>query len=259
MIRKVLAMIMSIITIMNIIIISTNASEDYIPSETFNSQVLVLGNFKYYTKTYNLNKLNTLMTECQIQMENAHLMAEAARALGYDENHPIITLAQTEWNIANSSYTMYQKEYNNWMTKIDEYPEATHIWLYLKNLGYSDMTCAAILGNIMAEVGGNTLKIQPYLYGKMYYGICQWHIVFYRNVVGTDLMTQCNFLRDTIRYEFDTFGFKYKTNFNYEAFVALTDVQQAALAFAMCYERCDPVYYLVRQSNALSAYKYYVG
>ena len=259
MIRKVLAMIMVFVCILNITIVSTNASEDYIPSESFNSQVMVLGNFKYYNKTHNLNELNCLMDECLEQMENAQLMAEAARGLGYEEEHPIIVLAQAEWNIANSSYSMYKREYDDWMSKLKQYPEATKIWLYLKNLKYSDITCAAILGNIMAEVGGNTLKIQPHLYGRNHYGICQWHLIFYKDVVGTNLMTQCDFLRDTIRYEFDTFGFKYKAGFNYESFIALTDIEEATLAFAISYERCDLVHYRIRQSNALSAYNYYTG
>ena len=41
----------------------------------------------------------------------------------------------------------------------DEYPEAYKIWHYLKKLGYNDYVCAGIMGNIMAECGGQTLNI----------------------------------------------------------------------------------------------------
>ena len=41
----------------------------------------------------------------------------------------------------------------------DKYPEAYKIWHYLKKLGYNDYVCAGIMGNIMAECGGQTLNI----------------------------------------------------------------------------------------------------
>ena len=42
--------------------------------------------------------------------------------------------------------------------KYNEYPVATEIWMFLKNCGYNDYVAAGILGNMMAEVGGNTLR-----------------------------------------------------------------------------------------------------
>ena len=36
------------------------------------------------------------------------------------------------------------------------------------------------------------------------------------------------------------------------------DYEQAALAFAKCYERCNSAYYKVRQKNAKIAYDYFV-
>ena len=50
-----------------------------------------------------------------------------------------------------------------WIEKSEEYESATFIWRYFKDKGYSDYAIAGILGNIMAEVGGQTLYIQYWL------------------------------------------------------------------------------------------------
>lgn len=142
-----------------------------------------------------------------------------------------------------------------------EYPVAEYIWQYMKDLGWNDYVCAGVMGNLMAEVGGQTLNIQYNLYSSDggYYGMCQWSKKYHSGIYGiNDLNTQCDYLRDTIKYEIDTFGYKYQTNFNLEAFLNLTDAQQAALAFAKTYERCASGSYAVRQRNAITAYNYFV-
>jgi hypothetical protein len=149
-----------------------------------------------------------------------------------------------------------------WAEKEAEYPVATYIWRYMKDLGWSDAVCAGIMGNMMAEVGGHTLNIKPYLYGGggSYYGICQWYLPYTtRNIAGTGVETQCNYLRDTIKKEMNMFGYKYSSSMNYSNFLALSSPSEAALAFAKCYERCSSSYYTVRQTNAQKAYNYFVG
>ena len=47
----------------------------------------------------------------------------------------------------------------------------------MKELGWNDYVCAGIVGNLMAEVGGQTLNIDPQL-GNSYYGICHIFISF---------------------------------------------------------------------------------
>ena len=121
---------------------------------------------------------------------------------------------------------------------------------------------AGILGNIMAEVGGNTLDIQYWLYSygdNYYYGICQWSKDTYPSVRGTDLISQCAFLNKTIEYELNTFGYAYKENYKYIDFLALTSASEAALMFAQSYERCAKSTYLIRQKNAVKAYDYFMG
>lgn len=209
-----------------------------------------------------IDTLIELMAEQISNMNAAHQMADAARQLGYDDEHDVIVLAREEWTNANNERIHYEAIYNNlmehWQQKEEEYPEASYIWSYLKKLGYNNYVCAGILGNIMTEVGGNTLAVQPLIYGKGYYGMCQWS-KWYSSIWGQPLDKQCDFLRDTIKYELDTYGSIYKKSFNYDKFLELKDCQQAALAFAKAYERCGSGSYKLRQQNAITAYNYFVS
>lgn len=159
---------------------------------------------------------------------------------------------------AEEAETKRKAEEAKWINKATEYPAATQIWRYMKAQGWNDYVCAGIMGNLMAEVGGQTLNIRYTLSSGNYYGMCQWSRG-YSEVWGAGLEGQCNFLRDTIKYEFDTYGFKYQKGFNFNSFLNMTDAQQAALAFAKSYERCGSGSYNVRQKNALKAYNYFVS
>ena len=242
----------------------TTVSEANIPSEPpIEVSINFEPNYHEYIETDDINEITNLMNECLAEMDNAHIMAEAARALGYDENHPIIKLAQQEYEDAKIHYDLYRIKYNElgWDIKAQEYPEATEIWLYLKGVGYSDYVCAGILGNIMAEVGGNTLKLKPLIFSKDYnfYGMCQWSMKYYPEAKNLSLKKQCEFLTGNIEKEIDIFGYKYKKKFTYQDFINLTDEREVALAFAKSYERCASSYYNVRKDNAEIAYEYFTN
>lgn len=237
----------------------------------------------------------SLIAECQSIKDNAHTMAESARNLGWSDDSKLIKDLKEKWYEADKQQKEYQQLLNDiyakeaqeeadriaaeqaekeaekiriakqqaaeeekWAKKSAEYPAATYIWRYMKNLGWNDYVCAGIMGNLMAEVGGQTLNIRYTLSSNGYYGMCQWKRE-YSNIWGAGLESQCDYLRDTIEYEFNTFGFKYKQNFNFNSFLNMTDAQQAALAFAKSYERCASGSYKVRQQNAVKAYNYFVG
>ena len=57
-----------------------------------------------FVDTKDLKELRALMEECEANMTAAHNMAEAARALGYEENHDVIELATEEWERAEGLY-----------------------------------------------------------------------------------------------------------------------------------------------------------
>lgn len=245
---------------------------------------------------YTKEQLVDLITEAQEIKDNAHTMAESARNLGWEEDDKLIKELKDKWADADEDQKKYQTDLDvillneaevarkaeeerlaaekaareaeeaarraeeaKWATKAAEYPAATQIWRYMKALGWNDYVCAGIMGNLMAEVGGQTLNIQYSITSHDgYYGMCQWS-KGYTKVWGADLQSQCDFLRDTIKYEFDTYGFKYQKGFNFNSFLNMTDAQQAALAFAKSYERCASGSYGIRQKNALKAYNYFVS
>ena len=213
-----------------------------------------------YVPSYDLTIIQNYITHYENRKEAAHDMAEAARSLGYLDEHPIIQIAKSKWYEADALLNLYKRDYDFWTFSNQKYPAATTIWIYLKNLGYNDYVCAGIMGNLMAEVGGGTLDIQYWLYGgKVHYGMCQWNMDYYPEVVGKDLAYQCDFLRDNIEFEMDTFGKKYAKDFKYKDFLVLTNAEEAAVAFAKCYERCYAGHYEVRKKNALKAYNYFVN
>ena len=132
------------------------------------------------------------------------------------------------------------------------YDQATKVWNGLKALGLNDYVCAGIMGNIMAEVGGQTLDISrwPQYSQKTYYGICQWagnRKQRLLNDFGTTLEAQINFLGVEL-FEVIPKG---------DSFYNMQDEKQAALYFAKYYERCGSSSYSVRQQNATKALQYF--
>lgn len=142
------------------------------------------------------------------------------------------------------------------IVEISQYPDAEYIWKYFKELGYNDYVIAGIMGNIMMECAGPSLDLNPTVYNTDgYYGMCQWNIYVY-DILDADLPTQCEFLANTIKNEFDlcydAFGF------SFEQFIELDNERIAAYRFAQIYERCDSSTYSYRQNYATMAYEYFV-
>lgn len=143
-----------------------------------------------------------------------------------------------------------------WEQREKEYPVATTVWLFMKNeLGWSDIACAGALGNMMAEVGGQTLELDYDLWDESgkYYGICQWVDYYCPEVMGTDLQYQLDYLKNTVEYNMNEW------NVPYENFLNATIPEEAALLFAMGYERCNTKHYYIRTINAMKAYEYYTS
>ena len=241
------------------------ATAEIVEEEPFEAQLLN----EFYDDnimTYSLDELTNLMNKQTEIKKNAHELAETARSLGWPEDCQAIQSAKVEYQNANLIYNVYKERYDNllveienkkWADKEAEYPAATAIWRYMKDLGWSDYVCAGIMGNLMAEVGGHTLDIQYWLKGNGYYGMCQWNTAYKDRVWGANLNGQLDFLRDTIQYEIDTFGYAYKSNFNFNSFLNLENEKDVALAFAKCYERCGSSSYNSRQVNATKALEYF--
>lgn len=142
----------------------------------------------------------------------------------------------------------------------EQYPTATKVWNYMKNeLGWNDYVAAGVMGNLMVETGGQTLNIKWNLWDKPheYYGICQWSKKYYPVIMDASLDEQLEFLKNTVESIFNTFGKNYAKGFKYEDFISMQNCEEAALAFAKCYERCNSKYYSIRLTSAVKAYEYY--
>ena len=133
-----------------------------------------------------------------------------------------------------AKYTSDANHLQFWRVRAEEYPTATQIWLYMKELGWSDYVCAGIMGNMMAECGGHTLNIQWWLYdySSCFYGVCQWSLYYCPEVKDLNLEQQLDYLINTIEKEFDYAGFCYYSGFTYEVFLKMTNCRDVALAFA---------------------------
>ena len=251
--------VMAIIILCPFNSVALTTSEANIPSETSTTEDITISPDKRVI-TSDKKELKNLMSKSKTKMTAAKRMEKAGYELDYNEGHPIIEAAQAEWRYANADYKFYKKAYDNltWLEKVKKYPEAGKIWKRLKDAGYNDYVCAGILGNIMAEVGGQTLNIQPTLGSNGYYGMCQWSVIYFPGVVGRNLDGQCDFLLKNIKKTFNSWGFLYSSNFNYDSFCGLQNASAAARAFATCYERCASGSYGQREKNAIVAYKYFV-
>lgn len=148
-----------------------------------------------------------------------------------------------------------------WAIKEAEYPVAAAAWKHMKeNMGYSDAVAAGILGNMMAECGGQTLNLDwDARNASGHYGLCQWS-GGYRSVQNASLEEQLNFMSESFPDAIDTWGpICYKSGFKYEDFLAMDDASEVAYAFCVIYERPGPGSYSQRRANAKKALEYFTN
>lgn len=151
----------------------------------------------------------------------------------------------------------------SWAQRWEEYPKATEIWLIMKEFGWSDAACAGIMGNIMQECGGNTLKhIDETRYNSTgtHFGLCQWSAKYYPDIQPKDghiptIREQMEFLRLTIR-EYNGHGFSY--GFTEEFLQLAASPEGVAKIFCERYERPE-VSSDRRQELAREAYNYFTS
>lgn len=250
---KIIVAIMSILCI-TVAACNTTTSEANIPSET--EVYLTL------EETDNIDTMRTYVSICEEDKTKAHNMANIARSLGYSEDHIIIQFAQNRYN--NSANLQYyyqvrirvfeeevkkreeeaQRKKEKAEQKLREYPNATQVWNIMKSYGWSDIICAGIMGNMMRECGGDTLKLNPYA-GTSHFGLCQWSRTYHRGAWGKDIPGQLEYLKNTL---------------DINIFNGCGSPEAAAEIFCWNYERpakSDPVH--KRIANARVAYNYYVN
>ena len=205
-----------------------------------------------------------LIEECINNKNIAHEMAECARALGYAEDHVIIKTASARWweeenkqkeyeqKLVEASKPVEDDSYVVSDEKKAEYPYASQVWEFLKNdMELNDYVAAGILGNMMAECGGQTLALQPFIYTRGYYGLCMWYVDYTPQVAWQDVAGQLEVLKDTCKKNIEYFGG------DYDYFCSLTNEVDAAWYFTKYYERGG--WHSVRGKNATTALNYFAS
>lgn len=148
---------------------------------------------------YTLEELEELISQYQEIRHKATELAKHARLLGWPQDCEAIQSANAESYNATLAIKVYQTqksivvermEQEKWNQYAKEYPAATAIWLYMKDLGWNDYVCAGVMGNIMAEVGGGTLDVKYWVAGGngWFYGMCQWSKYYCPEVYGVELI-----------------------------------------------------------------------
>lgn len=161
--------------------------------------------------------------------------------------------------VLNETYCHDYDELIRWEKRMEEYPVATTVWLYMRNeLGWNEYVCAGVMGNMMAECGGQTLNLNVYAKNGSSgcYGICQWHPRWNKSIQGADLDAQLKYLGEHVEAEFNGWAGD-AFNFHYDDFLAIEDCAVAAKKFCIIYERPGG-YDTQRSRNAQKAYEYFV-
>lgn len=148
--------------------------------------------------------------------------------------------------VAEGSTTSF---YND--MQYSEYPVACQVWQRLREYGFNEYVSAGILGNMMAECGGQTLNLQYNIYGGRgnYYGLCQWSLKYTPQVNGLDVDGQMDVLFSNIQTNMTYF------KGNYEYFCSIQNEKEAAIYFQKYYERGAGSN--ARSNNAVKALNYF--
>lgn len=170
-----------------------------------------------------------------------------------DENHLSFSKAEISAGAGAEEYWIFTSDL------VTGGNVARQVWNYFTRKGLSDEVTAGIIGNMMRECGGDTLNLDWDIYGsymgQRYYGLCQWSLYYTPSIDGASVQRQCDHIWATMSSEFNNYGSNYRSGFNYSQFKRL-GVEEAAVAFAVCYER--PGYennnYQLRRQNAMVAY-----
>ena len=180
--------------------------------------------------------------------------------------HEEIKMQSEEIKKQSEEIEKYKKEIEEhnakWVRRHQEYPVATEVWILMKDRGWSDVVCAGIMGNLMAETGGSgTLHLNWDSEDGKSYGLVQW-IDGRRNTIKSiygefpSIEEQVQFMYDEL---YGTNGVKRQvTNSQFNAIMNAETPEECAYAFACYYERCAEQYRSMRRGFARKAYEYFV-
>lgn len=207
-----------------------------------------------YVESYNIEE-----TEAKIEELSGYIqqLTEAIDSGMYEFSaRYTMQLENSRLLLIEASYKANLEALTTWKS---EYYYAYETLDFFMQNGYSKEVACGIIGNMMVETSGTSLKLNPTIYspGKSHYGLCQWYLKYKPFMANTTFDKQLEYLLSDIPVEFKTFGKCYKKGFTAEDFLAITDVGDAAEIFAKVYERPGAGTYTKRRQCALKAYEYF--
>lgn len=257
----------------------TTISEAYIPSESSElvletepeEEIIILEVVEVErVEPATLDEANTALEDAIFRRDTTKSVYEGLLLLGYDTEHPAVVMAKTDFENAEADVEYYteqqliRQEEEHWRVCAEEYPVATQAWLYMKNeLSFSDIVCAGIMGNMMAECGGCwTSDLDWDVSSSSGYGMIQWLggrkqqlFSIYGNTPSVE--NQLDFVKDEL---YGTNGVtKQVTDSQLDKIMNAENPEDCAYAFACYYERCGEDHRWVRRDYARRAYEYFVG
>ena len=147
-----------------------------------------------------------------------------------------------------------------------KYPEAQLIWDTMISWGWTPETCAGIIGNMMAEIGGGTLDLSDWnSNGGCGYGLIQWtggrrSTIKSRYGSYPTIEQQLIFMRDEL---FGTNNTRQQVSSSVLNKIMNTNGNETPESIAFCfaanYERCASRYRAKRQGYARIAYEYFMN
>ena len=131
----------------------------------------------------------------------------------------------------------------------------------MKALGWNDIMCAGIMGNLMAETGGTgTLYLDWDSDSSSGYGLVQWigerrGIIKNRYGAFPTVKEQIQYISDELYGENGLYSQVTESQLN--AIVNAESPEESAYAFACYYERCSVEHRYMRRDFARKAYEYF--
>ena len=216
------------------------------------------------------DEANASLEKAIARQELTNTVYQGLITLGYADDHPAVVMAKTDIENADADVAYYQEQFeiweekHKWEVRASEYPVATQVWLYMKNeLGYNDIVCAGIMGNMMAECGGCwTSDLDWDVSSSSGFGMIQWLggrksqlFSIYGNTPSVE--DQLNFMHDELH---GTDGVTWQvTQSQLDKIMGAETPEECAYAFACYFERCGEGHRAPRRGYARRAYEYFVG
>lgn len=258
---------------------TTTISEAYIPSESSEpvietepeEEVIILENVEVErVEPTTLEEANTALENAIFRRDTTASVYEGLLLLGYVPEHPAVVMAKIDFQNAEEDVEYYteqqliRQEEEYWRVRTEEYPVATQAWLYMKNeLGFSNIVCAGIIGNMMAECGGCwTSDLDWNASSSSGYGMIQWlgsrkQQLFSIYGSNPSVENQLDFIKDEL---YGTNGVtKQVTDSQLDKIMNAETPEDCAYTFACYYERCGEDHRWVRRDYARRAYEYFVS